>query len=187
MVRVATKGKTQFQSKPPGDIPANLRTLARPTPSLQARTTGGWIRREVAVRIESVIRRGSQRGTGRSEPAARERRTGGSGWTERAAGRREHPPAPSPFTTASLRPRPRSPPEFLSKARRVWGSGGGARSPSARSGDLRPATQAFSQGGRGPEDDHPPLPPPPPPLPLFRGPRAQDAFFAGRWRKTVLR
>lgn len=98
------KGKLSFQSKPPGDIPANLRTLARPTPSLGARTTGGWIRREVAVRIESVIRRGSQRGTGRSEPAAR----GAPALADRGGRRGRlgegHPPAPLPFTTASPPP-----------------------------------------------------------------------------------
>lgn len=34
------KGKLSFQSKPPGDIPANLRTLARPTPALEPKPLG---------------------------------------------------------------------------------------------------------------------------------------------------
>lgn len=183
MVRVATKGeKLSFQ------VQASRRHLANPHCTLPPRARSpnhwGWICREVAVRIESVIRRKSTGKTGRSEPAARGAPAlADRGGTERAAGRR-HPPAPS-SRPPPLRPSAPLPPNFFSKARRVWGWGGKGRGGPRSLRDLRPRHPGFlPRAGEARRRRPPPFPTPPPPAASSQG-DPELRMLCGRWRKDL--
>lgn len=116
-------------------------------------------------------------------------RTGGSGWTERAAGRRAPACAPPLHDRLPSAPGP-APRRNFSVKPDGFGVGGreGARGPLGSLRRLEALPPRLSpQGGRGPEDDHPPLPhpPSPPPAAPLQGTPSSGCFLCREVEKRL--